>query len=168
MLRVFVSGKHFRHEICIFRHEESISEDRKSMETMTVLEAVQSLYGQSLKVEGREAVVDVLTLGNNMDIIMHLTKHSSMEGGGLKDMKKSAVRGYANELLLLCVRTSEDIGFLRKYAKEFVAQISLSLLCVLVNDLLWRVIDEEVKSNNYIAVDRLFPRIVPFSWFSAH
>ena len=32
-------------------------------------------------------------------------------------MKKSAVRGYANELLLLCVRCTENLEFLHKYAK---------------------------------------------------
>ena len=40
---------------------------------------------------------------------------------GKKDMKKSAVRGYASELLLLTIRTTDNVGFLEKYAGELIA-----------------------------------------------
>ena len=32
-------------------------------------------------------------------------------------MKKSAIRGYANQLLLTTIRCSENVDFLAKYAK---------------------------------------------------
>ena len=36
-------------------------------------------------------------------------------------MKKSAIRGYASELLLLTVRTTDNVPFLEKYAVEMLA-----------------------------------------------
>ena len=85
------------------------------METSQILEVIQVLYGMTLTGQGLGAVVHVLCLGDNIETVLVLTNHSSMDGQ--KDMKKSAVRGYANELLLLCVRLSENVDFLSKYAK---------------------------------------------------
>ena len=86
------------------------------METSEVLTTIQALFSMTFLTRGREAVIDVLTSGDLMDSVLALTNHSSMDGA--KDMKKSAVRGYANELLLLCVRSTENLDFLHKYSKE--------------------------------------------------
>ncbi len=47
-----------------------------------------------------------------LEAILALTRHSTADGP--KDMKKSAVRGYANELLLLTVRSTENVEFLTR------------------------------------------------------
>ena len=109
------------------RYEEEGSEDRRGMETSEILEAIQILYGMTLTGHGLEAVVHVLCLGDHIDTVLILTNHSSMDGQ--KDMKKSAVRGYANELLLLCVRLSENVEFLSKYSKvSFQIYIYLDII----------------------------------------
>lgn len=106
------------------RFEEDGSEDRRGMETSRILEVIQVLYGMTLTRRGLEAAVHVLCLGDNIETVLVLTNHSSMDGQ--KDMKKSAVRGYANELLLLCVRLSENMDFLSKYAKVNIFNVLTS------------------------------------------
>ena len=95
------------------------ADTRKDMETASMLDAVQTLYGMTFTSVGRQAVVDVLTMNNHMDVLITLVKHSSQEGK--KDMKKSAVRGYASELLLLTIRTTDNVEFLERYAGELIA-----------------------------------------------
>jgi hypothetical protein len=86
--------------------------ERQDLEVREVLDAVQLLYGLTASGPGKRAVIHVLTLGSHLDAILALTRHSTAEGP--KDMKKSAVRGYANELLLLTVRSTDNVDFLTR------------------------------------------------------
>jgi hypothetical protein len=92
--------------------------ERQELESRSVLEAVQILYGLTFTGRGKRAVVHVLTLGRHMDALLALIRHSSPEGP--KDMKKSAARGYANELLLLTVRSTDNIEFWTRYKRLFI------------------------------------------------
>jgi len=91
---------------------------RKDMETREVHNAIISLYGMTFTAKGREALVFVLTTGDHLDCLLTLIKHSSEEGK--KDMKKSAIRGFASELLLLTIRTTDNVEFLQRYAVRLV------------------------------------------------
>ena len=91
---------------------------RKDMETREVHNAIISLYGMTFTSKGREALVAVLTTGDHLDCLLTLIKHSSEEGK--KDMKKSAIRGFASELLLLTIRTTDNVEFLQRYAGKLV------------------------------------------------
>ena len=91
---------------------------RKDMETREVHNAIISLYGMTFTAKGREALVFVMTTGDNLDCLLTLIKHSSEEGK--KDMKKSAIRGFASELLLLTIRTTDNVEFLQRYAVRLV------------------------------------------------
>jgi len=91
---------------------------RKEMETREVHNAILSLYGMTFTARGREALVSVLTTGDHLDCLLTLIKHSSEEGK--KDMKKSAIRGFASELLLLTIRTTDNVEFLQRYAVRLV------------------------------------------------
>jgi len=91
---------------------------RKEMETKEVHNAILSLYGMTFTAKGREALVSVLTTGEHLDCLLTLIRHSSEEGK--KDMKKSAIRGFASELLLLTIRTTDNVEFLQRYAARLV------------------------------------------------
>jgi hypothetical protein len=93
--------------------------ERTDLESRQVLEAVQVLYGLTFTGHGKRAVVHVLTMGRHMDAILALTRHSTPDGQ--KDMKKSAVRGYANELLLLAVRSTDNVEFLARWEHSTLA-----------------------------------------------
>ena len=89
-----------------------VATERQDLESRDVLEAVQTLYGLTFTGLGKRSVVRVLTLGRHMDALLSLTRHSTPDGP--KDMKKSAARGYANELLLLTVRCTDNVEFLTR------------------------------------------------------
>ena len=91
---------------------------RKDMETKDIHDAIICLYGMTFTSKGREALVAVLTLGDHLDCLLTLIKHSSEDGK--KDMKKSAIRGFASELLLLTIRTSDNVEFLQRYAVRLI------------------------------------------------
>ena len=102
----------------ITRDVTSANSVRIDMETQEVHNAISSLFGMTFTSQGREGVVSVVTMGNHLDPLLALTKHSSDENK--KDMKKSAIRGFASEIILLTVRSSDNIPFLRKYALELI------------------------------------------------
>ena len=58
------------------------------------------------------------TMGSLADNIIALTKHNSEDGK--KDMKKSAIRGFASEILLLVIRSSDNVQFLRRYGTQLI------------------------------------------------
>ena len=91
---------------------------RLLMETPSVHTAISTLYGMTFSPRGREAVVRVITMGSNCDNILALCRHSSEDGK--KDMKKSAIRGYASEILLMVMRSSDNVQFLKKYATQLL------------------------------------------------
>ena len=103
----------------ITREVISANSVRVDMETQEVHNAISSLFGMTFTSQGREAVVSVVTMGHHLDPLVALTKHSSDENK--KDMKKSAIRGFASELILLTVRSSDNIPFLKKYAEELLS-----------------------------------------------
>ena len=105
------------------RHLDTIATDirradnvRVDMETPSTLAALLALYGMTFTARGRDALVRVLTTSDHLDCLLELCRHSSQEGK--KDMKKSAIRGFASELLLLCVRSSEDMDWLQRYGTQ--------------------------------------------------
>ena len=100
--------------------------NRKDLEQMDVLETIQTLHGMTFTISGKLAVTRLLTTGRNLDIILRFVRHSGelKDGDGSvtkKDMKRSAIRGYACELLLLVVRTSEDVSYLNHFALELLS-----------------------------------------------
>ena len=50
---------------------------------------------------------------------VRLVQHSPVtsDSDAKRDMKKSAVRGYASEILLLVVRSSGDVTYLKKFSQ---------------------------------------------------
>ena len=105
------------------RHLDTIATDirradnvRVDMETPSTLAALLALYGMTFTARGRDALVRVLTTSDHLYCLLELCRHSSQEGK--KDMKKSAIRGFASELLLLCVRSSEDMDWLQRYGTQ--------------------------------------------------
>ena len=91
---------------------------RLDMETRDIHSALASLYGMTFTSVGRDAVVSVVTMGSLAENIIALTKHSSEDGK--KDMKKSAIRGFASEILLLVIRYSDNVQFLRRYGTQLI------------------------------------------------
>ena len=102
----------------IQQHVVAANHVRLDMETPAVLTAVSSLYGMTYSSRGREAVVRVVTMGRHADNIIALTRHSSEDGK--KDMKKSAIRGFASDILLMVIRSSDNIEFLKQYATQLI------------------------------------------------
>ena len=102
----------------IVRHDVTMAANRLDMETQAVFSAVQNLYGMTFSSRGRDAVVAVVTMGDNADSIIALTKHTSEDGK--KDMKKSAVRGFASEILLMVIRSSDNVEFMKKYCTQLL------------------------------------------------
>ena len=105
------------------RHLDTVATDirradavRVDMETSSTLAALLALYGMTFTARGRDALVTVLTTADHLDCLLELCRHSSQEGR--KDMKKSAIRGFASELLLLAVRSSEDMDWLQRYGGQ--------------------------------------------------
>jgi hypothetical protein len=105
---------------------------RATLESMTVLSTIQTLYGMTFSAAGRSALVNVLARSDFLRPIITLACHSvdssvddaSGEDQQLlpkKDMKKSAVRGYACEILLLVVRTSDEIEYLYSFSQGLLA-----------------------------------------------
>ena len=118
-----VLGEELVHMVMTVRHLDTIATDirradtvRVEMETSSTLAALLALYGMTFTARGREALVKVLTTADHLDCLLELCRHSSLEGR--KDMKKSAIRGFASELLLLAVRSSEDVDWLQRYGSQ--------------------------------------------------
>lgn len=105
---------------------------RDSLERMEILTTIQELYGMTFSIVGRTALVHVLSLWQFLRPVIRLVKHSSDDACAKqanseeeqvrkKDMKKSAIRGYACELLLLVVRTADEVEYLKFFADELLA-----------------------------------------------
>ena len=122
------------HIICkldlLFQKCSNETLSRRDLESMDVLEAVQDLYGMTYTTIGRSAVVHLLSISNFMKPIIRLVKHTSDEKDYFaipeddqpkKDMKRSAIRGYACELLLLVVRTSNEVEYLSHFSDELLS-----------------------------------------------
>ena len=98
--------------------------DRRSLETTEVLALTQELYGMTASNVGREAVVHVLSLADFLKPLLTLVQHSGDvddENQQKKDMKKSAIRGYACELVLLVIRLADDVEYLSNFTDELIA-----------------------------------------------
>ena len=102
----------------ITRDVTSANSVRLDMETTEVHNAISSLYGMTFTPKGREAVVAVVTMGDHLSPLLALTKHTTEDSK--KDMKKSAIRGFASELILLTVRSSDNIPFLKRFATNLL------------------------------------------------
>lgn len=100
-------------------HHVSLAQgDRLLMETEEVYSAVSSLYSLTFSSRGREAVTRTVSMASNVDCLLALTHHSQQSGK--KDMKKSASRGFASELLLMVVRGSDNAEWLGQYAGQLM------------------------------------------------
>ena len=100
--------------------------DRRDLEQMEILNTIQALYGMTFTISGKLTLTRLLTTGKTLDILIRFAQHSGelKEGNSSvtkKDMKRSAIRGYACELLLLVVRTSENVSYLNNFATELIA-----------------------------------------------
>ena len=93
---------------------------------MDILNTIQALYGMTFTVTGKLTIARLLTTERTLDILIRFAQHSGelKEGNNSvtkKDMKRSAIRGYACELLLLVVRTSENVSYLNYFASELLS-----------------------------------------------
>ena len=100
--------------------------DRRDLEQMDILNTIQALYGMTFTITGKLTLTRLLTTGKTLDILIRFAQHSGelKEGNSSvtkKDMKRSAIRGYACELLLLVVRTSENVSYLNNFTTELLA-----------------------------------------------
>ena len=118
-------GVELCHHVMAVQYLDIITKDvtsaagvRLDMETEEVHNAISSLYGMTFSPKGREAVVDVVTMGDHLSPLLSLTKHTSEDRK--KDMKKSAIRGFASELILLIVRSSDNIPFLQRFSTQLL------------------------------------------------
>ena len=78
------------------------------------IECIQSLYSLVFSVTGRLALIHVLALDNNLDVLLNILTNES-DADAETRMKESAVRGYAAELVALVVRSTENATFYAKY-----------------------------------------------------
>jgi hypothetical protein len=78
------------------------------------IECIQSLYSLVFSVTGRLALIHVLALENNLDVLLNILTNESNADAETR-MKESAVRGYAAELVALVVRSTENATFYAKY-----------------------------------------------------
>ena len=118
-------GPELAHRLMVVQYLDTLQHEvtkaagvRKDMETREVQTAISGLYSLSFTARGREALVTVLTMGRLTDCLLALIRHSSEDGK--KDMKKSAIRGYASELLLLTVRASDSVTWLQRYCGQLL------------------------------------------------
>ena len=131
--------------------------DRRSLETNEVLSLTESLYGMTFSHTGREALVGILSRHNFLQPMLHLVKHSGEvdeENQQKKDMKKSAIRGYACELLLMTIRHADQVEYLSFFAEELIAigksdeNSKLYEIVTWLNFLLGRQDLDWIKDNN--------------------
>lgn len=97
---------------------------RLLMESSEMLQAIKELYGMSFRDVGRKAIIHVSSLGEMLRPIISLVQHSGEvdeENQQRKDMKKSAIRGYACEILLLVVRLSDEVEYLHYFGDELLS-----------------------------------------------
>merc|ERR1719400_1342082 len=89
---------------------------------MEVIETLQNLLSLTFTTVGKVAVVGVLSSFQNLEVIIRLAQHTK-EGlaEGKKDMKKSGVRAYACELLLLVARISDRLDYLAHFSPQLLA-----------------------------------------------
>ncbi|XP_040570438.1 protein virilizer [Lepeophtheirus salmonis] len=89
---------------------------RRDCECSEVLIAIQDLYGLTFDdIRGKQAVVEVLGFDDNLEVLIRLAKHDTG-----KDMKKSAIRGYACELIILTIKAREDVGYLKRFSSSLI------------------------------------------------
>ena len=94
------------------------------METPEMLLTIKDLYGMTFQPVGRRAIVHVLSMSELLKPIIALVKHSGEvdeEQQEKKDMKKSAIRGYACEILLMVIRLSDQVDYLYFFSDELLA-----------------------------------------------
>ena len=84
-------------------------------DTPEASECIQSLHSLVFSTSGRLALIDVLALDTNLDVLMSILTADSDVTTELK-LKESAVRGYAAELVALVVRFTENADFYGRYA----------------------------------------------------
>jgi hypothetical protein len=115
------------HLLTAVRHLDTIATDirraetvRKDMETRGTLAALLALYGMTFSARGRASLVRTLCAGEHTDYLLALVHHSADAPDGKRDMKKSAIRGFASELLLLTIRSSADMAWLRRYGAQLL------------------------------------------------
>ena len=96
---------------------------RTKLENPLVLEIMKDLYGMTFSAHGRQAVIHVLSTSNYLRPIISLANHSGEvdeEQQQKKDLKKSAIRGYACEILLMVVRLSDQTDYLYHFCEELL------------------------------------------------
>lgn len=100
---------------------QEAKDERLAMENNEILHCIRDLYGMIFSPVGRKAIVFVCSKGQMLRPIIRLVQHSGQvdeENQQKKDMKKSAIRGYACEILLMVTRLSDQVEYLHYYSDE--------------------------------------------------
>lgn len=87
------------------------------------IECIQSLYSLVFSVTGRLALIHVIALDNNIDVLLNILTSDSDAETEIR-MKESAVRGYAAELVALIVRSTENAMFYAKYGASLIGLVA--------------------------------------------
>lgn len=83
-------------------------------DTPSCTECLQSLHSLVFSITGRLALIDILSLENNLDVLISILT-PDVDVHVEAKLKESAVRGYAAELVALVVRFTDNALFYGKY-----------------------------------------------------
>ncbi|XP_048487450.1 protein virilizer isoform X3 [Plutella xylostella] len=87
-----------------------------------LIDRLQSLYCLSFGTVGKTAVPDVIAMGDNAECLMEVFERD-LKGKTKTDSppkQKSPAKGYAIELIVLAVRFSADVPFLKKFGPRIL------------------------------------------------
>ncbi|CAI9735216.1 Hypothetical predicted protein [Octopus vulgaris] len=98
-------------------HKKNSSE--KDIDEAEPLGVLHSMYSMTINPLGREAVVHVLGLDENLGVLLPFVESV---GDEVKDarVKKSVCAGYVSELLLLVIRQSDNMEMLQHFAPQLL------------------------------------------------
>ncbi|KAL0270837.1 UNVERIFIED_CONTAM: hypothetical protein PYX00_008118 [Menopon gallinae] len=80
-------------------------------EEVEIFDVIHELYCVSFSSMGKLQIAFVLSLNDNMQILLDLLEHCA---------KKSAVRNYIFDLIIITVKYSDDVRFLRTYGRTLL------------------------------------------------
>ncbi|XP_022239940.1 protein virilizer homolog isoform X2 [Limulus polyphemus] len=94
------------------------SNSKEELDDPEAVHLLHQLYTMMFTVAGKTALVHVLSLEQNLEVLIPFVKVTGQEDFDAK-LSKSVCSGYSTELLLLPVRYYESIGLLEKFADIF-------------------------------------------------
>lgn len=104
-------------QLADYHRKASLDKDIDDAEPLGLL---HSMYSMTVNTLGRESVVNVLGLDQNLKVLLPFVEST---GDDIKDtrLKKSVCAGYVTELLLLLIRQSENMEMLQRFASQLLA-----------------------------------------------